>query len=58
MKDASVWYKKLIDLNIQLDPNNYFRYAQSLKAQEKYEVADKAFEIFAALRPGDSRESF
>ena len=55
MKDASGWYKKLMDLNIQLAPENYFRYAQSLKAQEKYKDADKAFKNFAALRPEDSR---
>ena len=55
MAEASKWYKSLMDLNVQINPENYYRYAQSLKAQEKYEASDRAFKNFAAIRPEDSR---
>lgn len=55
MVDAATWYKKLINIQPQTNPENYFRYAQALKAQKKYKEADEAFRIFAALRPDDSR---
>ncbi|TBN03566.1 flagellar motor protein MotB [Hyunsoonleella flava] len=55
MEDAAKWYAKLIEVNAQTNPENYFRYAQALKAQERYKEADEALRTFAALRPDDSR---
>lgn len=55
MDDAAKWYEKLISLNSQTNPENYFRYAQALKAQGNYKVADEALRTFVTLRPDDSR---
>ena len=55
MKEASVWYKKLMDLNNPIDPENLFRYAQSLRAQEKYEESDKILNTLVNINPEDSR---
>jgi outer membrane protein OmpA-like peptidoglycan-associated protein/tetratricopeptide (TPR) repeat protein len=55
MIEASKWYSKLLELNSNTESENYFRYAQSLKAQEKYEEASHAMKNFAAIKPEDSR---
>lgn len=55
MADASKWYNKLINLSSEINPENYFRYAQALKAQKQYKEANEAFRKFAELRPDDSR---
>ena len=55
MKDASIWYKKLLDFNLPTEPENFFRYAQALRAQEKYDESDEVLRKFAAIRPEDSR---
>lgn len=55
MDDAAKWYKKLVNLNPQTNPENYFRYAQALKAKNNYKEADEALRTFATLRPDDSR---
>lgn len=55
MKDASVWYKKLIAFYLPMDHENYFRYAQALRAQEKYKESNQILKRFAAVRPEDSR---
>lgn len=55
MNDAVNWYSKLIALNPQTNPENYFRYAQALKAEKNYKAADDALRTFASLRPDDSR---
>ncbi len=55
MKEASVWYKKLMDLNHPVEPENLFRYAQSLRAQERYEESDKVLNTFSNINPEDSR---
>ncbi len=55
MKDASIWYEKLMAFNLPTDPENYFRYAQALRAEEKYEESDQVLKSFAAIRPEDSR---
>ncbi|PWH82865.1 flagellar motor protein MotB [Algibacter marinivivus] len=55
MEDASIWYKKLMDLNLPTEPENLFRYAQSLRAQENYAESDKVLNLFANIRPEDSR---
>ncbi|WP_338357350.1 OmpA family protein [Yeosuana marina] len=55
MADASKWYKQLIETNPDVDSENYFRYAQALKAQGNYEEANKVFQNFAKRSPNDSR---
>ncbi len=55
MDDAAKWYEKLVNLNPQTNPENYFRYAQALKAKNNYKEADEALRTFATLRPDDSR---
>ena len=55
MKDASIWYEKLMAFNLPTEPENYFRYAQALRAQEKYEESDQVLKKLAAIRPEDSR---
>jgi outer membrane protein OmpA-like peptidoglycan-associated protein/tetratricopeptide (TPR) repeat protein len=55
MAEASNWYKKLLELYPKTKPENYFRYAQSLKGQEKYDEANTILKKFATLNPEDSR---
>lgn len=55
MEDASKWYKKLIDIHQDIDVENYFRYAQALKAQQIYEESDKIMKLFCEANPEDSR---
>lgn len=44
------WYEKLFQLdNKPLDPEYYFRYAQSLKAVKEYKEADKMMEKFYTI---------
>ena len=43
---AAKWYKELFALNETVDPEYYFRYAQSLKSIEDYENANKYLAIF------------
>ncbi|WP_203257373.1 OmpA family protein [Hyunsoonleella ulvae] len=55
MEDAAKWYAKRIEMGSQINPENYFRYAQSLKALEKYKEANAVLRTFATLKPDDSR---
>jgi len=55
MEDASMWYKKLMAFDVATDPENYFRYAQALRAQEMYAESDEILKSFATLKPEDSR---
>lgn len=55
MLEASKWYEKLIALQPDADAENYFRYAQALKAKEDYVKANEMLNIFAKRRPQDSR---
>ncbi len=53
-KEATKWYAKLIDLK-QQDAETYYRYAQMLKVEGKYEEANKQMQKFASLAPQDQR---
>lgn len=55
MVEASNWYEKLMNLKVPTNPENFFRYALALKAQEKYTKADEVLKDFAKIRPEDSR---
>jgi outer membrane protein OmpA-like peptidoglycan-associated protein/tetratricopeptide (TPR) repeat protein len=51
--EASTWYAKATESN--QDAETYFRYAQMLKANGKYEEANKQMGKFASLAPNDQR---
>lgn len=51
---ASKWYSDLFALNEEVEPEYYFRYSQCLKAQGKYEEANKHLAKFNSLT-NDSR---
>lgn len=53
-KEAAKWYAKLIDLK-QQDAETYYRYAQMLKVEGRYEDANKQMQKFASLAPKDQR---
>lgn len=53
-QEASKWYAKLIEIK-QQDAETYYRYAQMLKVEGKYEDANKQMQKFASLAPQDQR---
>jgi outer membrane protein OmpA-like peptidoglycan-associated protein/tetratricopeptide (TPR) repeat protein len=52
-EEAAKWYAKATETN--QDAETYYRYAQMLKANGKYEEANKQMQKFAAESPSDSR---
>jgi tetratricopeptide (TPR) repeat protein len=57
-KEAAKWYGQLLDVNTQeteIDANYYFRYAQSLKSMNRYDLADVQMEKFLKLSGNDAR---
>ena len=55
MEDASRWYGELMKLDKAIDPENYYRYAQALKAIQDYAEADKWMEKFASIKSDELR---
>lgn len=55
---ASKWYSDLFALNEEVEPEYYFRYAQTLKAQENYKEANKYLEKFNSLTNDSRGEKF
>lgn len=53
MVEASKWYAKAV--NTKQDAETYYRYAQTLKSQGKYEEANKQMSVFASMMPNDQR---
>jgi len=53
-KEASRWFAKVVE-KPQSDPETYFKYAQMLKAEGKYEESNKQMQKFAAMAPKDDR---
>jgi outer membrane protein OmpA-like peptidoglycan-associated protein/tetratricopeptide (TPR) repeat protein len=51
--EAAKWYAKATETN--QDAETYYRYAQMLKAEGKYEESNKQMQKFAAAAPSDSR---
>lgn len=51
--EAATWYAKATETN--QDAETYFRYAQMLKANGKYEEANKQMAKFASMSPNDNR---
>ncbi|WP_109300562.1 OmpA family protein [Aquimarina sp. AU474] len=55
-EDAQKWYKELIDTYPkEIEPEYYFRYAQTLKSAERYDEADQYMEKFTQLADQDQR---
>ncbi len=52
-EEATKWYAKATETN--QDAETYYRYAQMLKANGKYEEANKQMQKFATAAPSDSR---
>lgn len=55
LKEANSWYRKLFELTKELPSEYFYRYAQTLKAVEDYQKADKILEIFATKELADQR---
>lgn len=53
MEEASKWYAKAVTTN--QDAETYYRFAQALKSQGKYQEANKQMDKFASLLPNDQR---
>ncbi|MBU2928610.1 OmpA family protein [Winogradskyella psychrotolerans] len=53
IKEASIWYKKALETT--QDAETYFRYAQVLKSEGKYDQANAQMDKFAELAPNDQR---
>ncbi|MEZ4838221.1 OmpA family protein [Flavobacterium sp.] len=51
--EASKWYARAVET--PQDAETYYRYAQMLKAQGKYEEANKQMQSFASKAPSDQR---
>lgn len=46
LEKSENWYSQLFELKVDLEPEYYFRYAQSLKSIKKYNEADQLMEQF------------
>ncbi|SEA71972.1 OmpA family protein [Bizionia paragorgiae] len=55
MEEASKWYELLIQKDVDIDTEYYYRYAMALKSTGKYEMGNKYMKKFATLNPTDSR---
>lgn len=53
IEEASKWYAKAVES--QQDAEVYYRYAQVLKSQGKYELANEQMDEFSKLMPNDQR---
>ena len=51
--EASKWYARAVETD--QDAETYYRYAQMLKADGKYEESNKQMQKFAAMAPSDQR---
>jgi outer membrane protein OmpA-like peptidoglycan-associated protein/tetratricopeptide (TPR) repeat protein len=54
--EAEKWYSKAVEK--EQDAETYFRYAQMLKANTKYDLANVQMKKFATLSPNDNRTKF
>ena len=55
LQNAAKWYGELYSVAPDLSPENYYRYAQSLKGIKEYETADKMMEKFSQINANDRR---
>ncbi|WP_294966108.1 OmpA family protein [uncultured Flavobacterium sp.] len=54
-QNAAKWYGELFAMNTNVEPEYYFRYAQSLKSTGDTDKANKLLEEFNAVSKNDSR---
>ena len=54
-KEAEKHYHNAIEMDPELDPEIFFRFAHTLKAGRKYTEANQWMEIFSEKKPNDSR---
>ena len=55
-KEALKWYEELMtSYPEEVEPEYYFRYAQTLKSAERYDEANSYMEKFTAITTGDQR---
>src|SRR6478609_1670437 len=55
LQNAAKWYGELYSLTPNLTPENYYRYAQSLKAIKQYDKADQIMAKFSQVNANDRR---
>jgi outer membrane protein OmpA-like peptidoglycan-associated protein/tetratricopeptide (TPR) repeat protein len=55
LEEANKWYTELFAMNQELEPELYFRYAQTLKAIGDYKKADQIMEKFYQKNGTDNR---
>lgn len=55
LEKASKWYDELFSMTQEVDPEYYFRYAQTLKATGQYSKADEMLLKFSQKSGNDSR---
>src|SRR6478736_4265920 len=52
---SAKWYGELFTLGQQVEPEYYFRYAQSLKAIDDFKKANEYLDLFSQKTASDSR---
>ena len=55
LEEANKWYTELFAMNQEVEPELYFRYAQTLKAVGDYKKADQMMEKFYQKKGTDNR---
>ena len=55
LKEANKWYNQLFDLKEKVEPEYYYRYSQTLKANEEYEKANSYLDQFYKMSQDDLR---
>ena len=55
LKEANKWYTELFALNEPVESEYYYRYSQTLKANNEYEKANKYLDMFHAKTDADLR---
>ena len=55
LEDANKWYTELFAMNQEVEPEYYFRYAQTLKSAGDYKKADQMMEKFYQKNGTDNR---
>ncbi len=55
LKEANKWYSELFGLTMNVAPEYYYRYAQTLKATGDYATADKYLHLFTKESEKDTR---
>lgn len=55
LKEAAIWYKKVVENNESVDPECYFRYSHALKSIDNYKEAAIMMSKFIDSNPNDNR---